>query len=74
MTGDQIETLIEKTLGDDGFAKRLVADPKAAASELGLELDAETAETLAGMSVDDVRAFADEYRSATDPDKRRAAC
>jgi len=74
VTGEETETLIAKTIEDDEFAARLVADPAAAAKELGLDLDAETVETLSGMSVDDVRAFAEEYRSATDPEHRRAAC
>ena len=74
MTGEEVDTLVRKTLADDEFAGRLVADPTSAASELGLSLDDETASILQGMSLDEVRAFAEEYRSATDPDQRRAAC
>lgn len=74
MTGDDVDKLIDRTLADDAFAARLVADPAAVAAEIGVTLGDEEARTLSGMSVDDVRAFATEVRGANDPDRRRAAC
>jgi len=74
MTGKDTETLLDRALGDAAFMKRLVADPKAAASEVGVALADDDAATIAGMTEDDVRTFANEYRSATDPSMRRAAC
>lgn len=74
MTGTEVEELLLKAEEDGAFLGRLLADPAAAAGELGVALGEGEIETLRGMSPDEVRSFAAEYRSATDPDKRRAAC
>ncbi len=74
MTGNEVEKLLVKAEGDGAFLGRLLADPGAAASELGVSLSPTEVETLKGMSADDFRSFAAEYRAVTDPDKRRAAC
>ena len=74
MTNEQMNTLVEKTLGDSGFAARLVTTPAEVAAELGIELSADETAALSDMSVDDVQAFSREYQSATDPAMRRAAC
>lgn len=74
MTSEQAEKLIALALGDAGFLARLIEDPKAAAGSQGIALTDDEASTLSGMSADEFQAFADEYRSATDPSKRRAAC
>ena len=74
MTGAEVEKLLEKAESDAGFLGRLVSTPKAAAQELGVTLSDDEASTLQGMTADDVRSFASEYRSTTDPAKRRAAC
>jgi hypothetical protein len=74
MTTDDTHRLLDRATGDASFLERLLRDPQAAAAELGVTLDDEEAKTIASMSADDVRTFAREYRSATDPSMRRAAC
>ena len=74
MTGKETETLLDRALGDADFMTRLLADPKAAAKDAGITLTDDDATTIAGMTADDVRTFANEYRAATDPSMRRAAC
>jgi hypothetical protein len=74
MTGKDTETLLDRALGDADFMTRLLADPKAAAKDAGITLTDDDATTIASMTADDVRTFANEYRAATDPSMRRAAC
>ena len=74
MTGKETETLLDRALGDADFMTRLLADPKAAAKDAGITLTDDDATTIASMTADDVRTFANEYRAATDPSMRRAAC
>jgi ribosomal protein L6P/L9E len=74
MTGAEVEAILSKAESDDAFLGRLLADPRAAAAEVGATLSDTEVQTLKGMNREDVRAFAAEYRSATDPEKRRAAC
>ena len=74
MTGKETDTLLDRALGDADFMKRLIADPKAAAKDAGITLGDDDAATISGMTEDDVRTFANEYRAATDPSMRRAAC
>lgn len=74
MTGPETDTLLERALTDAGFMARLLSDPLGAAAEVGVTLSADEASTIASMSADDVRTFANEHRAATDPSMRRAAC
>lgn len=74
MTGQEVETLLDKALGDDAFMTRLLASPRATANEVGVALSDDEVKTFEGMTADDVRTFGAEYRATTDPDKRRAAC
>lgn len=74
MTGTEVDTLLAKADGDAGFLARLIAAPREAAGELGVTLTDDEVATFRTMSADDVRSFAAEYRAATDPEKRRAAC
>jgi hypothetical protein len=74
MTSEQMEQIIERIDGDADYRARMLADPATAAAEVGATLsDAEIA-TIRGMTADELRAFASEYRASTDPSKRRAAC
>jgi len=74
MTGEQVETLLTKAESDPAFVGRLLTAPRTAAAELGITLDDQEVDTLSKMGADDLRTFIAEYRSATDPEKRRAAC
>jgi hypothetical protein len=74
MTGEQTEKLLDRATSDASFHARLLKDPRATARELGVDLTDEEASTIASMSADDVRTFAQQHRSATDPAMRRAAC
>jgi hypothetical protein len=74
MTGAETDKLLNKADSDGGFLTRLIAAPREAAGELGITLSDDEAATLGAMSADEFRSFAAEYRSAVDPEKRRAAC
>lgn len=74
MTGDDVNKILEKALSDDAYLGRLLADPKAAAGELGAEMTTDEVDTLKKMSVAEFKQFAAEYGQSTDPAKRRAAC
>lgn len=74
MTATQTEQLLDRALTDATFMSRLLKNPKEAAAELGVALTDDEATTIASMSAEDVRTFANEHKSATDPSMRRAAC
>ncbi len=74
MTDKQAITLIEAALANKGFLTELLSKPKAAALKHGIKLTDEEANTLDGMSADEFRTFATEFKSAGDPARRRAAC
>jgi hypothetical protein len=74
MTTEQMEQILDRALDDDAFLDRLLADPRAAVGEVGAALSDAEVDTVKGMSRDELRAFAAEYKAETDPDKRRAAC
>jgi len=59
---------------DDAFVSALLSDPRAAVAELGIALTDDEVTTLTSLSADEFRAFVQEYRTVTDPAKRRAAC
>lgn len=71
---DDVKKVLDKAMSDPAFLQRLQAEPKKTVAELGVALSDEEAATLQAMSLDDLRTFAAEYRSATDPSRRRAAC
>lgn len=74
MTTEQMDQIFDRALGDDGFLDDLHRDPRAAVSSVGAELSDSEVDTIRGMSRDELRAFAAEYKAETDPAKRRAAC
>ena len=74
MTNEQLETVITRALSDEAFLDRLLKAPEAAAQEIGVPLSEEEISTIRGMTPDEFRTFASDYRSVTDPAKRRAAC
>jgi putative modified peptide len=74
MTSEQMDKIIDRIATDDAYRDRFLADPAAAAAEHGATLSAEETATIRDMTGDELRAFASEYRSSTDPSKRRAAC
>jgi hypothetical protein len=74
MNNDQVETILNRALSDEAFLARLLASPAEAAKEIGVSLSPQEVGTLKGLSPEEFRAFASEYRSVTDPAKRRAAC
>jgi hypothetical protein len=69
-----LQILAERLVEDRSFAERLVRSPRAVAAEIGVTLDDEQVRALSSMSASEAIEFASEYRSATDPSKRRAAC
>lgn len=71
---DHITRIIERTENEQGWLDQLLADPRSAVSGMGVQLSDEEVETLRSLSADDFRAFASEYATASDPEKRRAAC
>lgn len=74
MTNEQMIQVLDKIADDDAFCDALAGDPRAAVKPLGVTLTDDEAAAVAGLSRDELRAFASEYRGATDPSKRRAAC
>ena len=74
MTGSQTDLLLKRALTDGAFLSRLLTDPHKAGTEIGVTLSDEEAKAIAAMSADEVLKFAGDYRSATDPSMRRAAC
>lgn len=74
MTADDVTKILDRALADATYLNRLLAEPAAAASELGATMTDEEVATIKKMSADELKQFAAEYRSSTDPAKRRAAC
>ncbi len=74
MTTQQMDQILDKALNDDEFLERLHTSPRETVAEVGAELTDTEVDTVKGMSKDELRAFAAEYKAETDPDKRRAAC
>lgn len=74
MTGDHVNAILERALGDDAYLESLLADPAKAAGELGATITDDEVATLKKMSVGEFKQFAAEYKASTDPAKRRAAC
>jgi hypothetical protein len=71
---DDVTKVLDKAMSDPAFLTRLLAAPKQTVAELGIVLSDEEAATIQAMSLDDMKTFAAEHRSATDPGRRRAAC
>ncbi|MFO0738266.1 MAG: Os1348 family NHLP clan protein [Labilithrix sp.] len=69
-----ITSILERALADGAYLERLLADPNAAAAEVGAKLSDDEAAAVKGMTADEFRQFAAEYAASTDPAKRRAAC
>lgn len=69
-----VTKILERALADSAYRDRLLADPNAAAAELGETFTADEAAAVKAMSADEFKQFAAEYASSTDPAKRRAAC
>ena len=69
-----VNKILERALANASYRDRLLADPVAAAIEVGTTITDDEAATLKTMSVAELEQFAAEYRSSTDPAKRRAAC
>lgn len=74
MKTTHMDQLFDRALTDAAFLELLLRDPRAAVASVGATLTDAEVETLRGMTADDLRAFAAEYKAETDPDKRRAAC
>ena len=74
MTNEQMTKVLDQIVADDAFCDALGKDPRAAVKSHGVTLTDEEAAAVQGMSRDELRAFASEYKGATDPSKRRAAC
>ena len=74
MTADDVTKILDRALADDTYLKRLLAEPAAAAGELGATMTDDEVATIKKMSADELKQFAAEHRSSTDPAKRRAAC
>lgn len=71
---DHISRIIERTENDQAWLDQLLADPRGAVAGMGVQLSDEEVETLRSLSADDFRAFAAEFSSTSDPERRRAAC
>ncbi len=74
MNGDDVTKILDRAMSDATYLERLLADPAKAAGEVGATMTPDEAATLQKMSADELRQFAAEYKSSTDPAKRRAAC
>jgi hypothetical protein len=74
MTNEQMDKILEHALSEDSYLDRLLADPRTAVAEHGATLSDDEVATVKGMSKGELRSFAQGYRSATDPGRRRAAC
>jgi hypothetical protein len=74
MTGDDVTKILDRALADSAYLDTLLADPAKAAGEVGATMTPDEIATLKGMTADEFKQFAAEYKSSTDPAKRRAAC
>ena len=74
MTADDVTKILDRALADETYLARLLSDPSSAAGELDATMTDEEIATIRKMSADELKQFAAEYRSSTDPAKRRAAC
>jgi len=74
MTAEDVTKILDRALTDADYMKRLLIDPAKAGSELGATMTTEEVATLKGMTADELKQFAAEYKASTDPGKRRAAC
>lgn len=74
MKTTHMDEFLARALTDAAFLAQLLREPRAAMETLGGSLTDAEVEALRGMSADDFRAFAAEYKAETDPEKRRAAC
>ncbi|CAN5899916.1 hypothetical protein BH11GEM2_BH11GEM2_14190 [soil metagenome] len=74
MDTKQTEQLMAMAQQSPEFLGQLLSNPTATAATKGITLTEEEAATLSALSADEFQAFADDYKNATDPAKRRAAC
>jgi hypothetical protein len=74
MTADDVTKILDRALEDETYLARLLSDPAGAAGELNATMTDEEIATIRKMSADELKQFAAEHKSSTDPAKRRAAC
>lgn len=71
---DPISRIIERSEREPAFLDRLLSDPRAAVSDMSVSLSDDEVATLTSLTSDEFRAFAAEFKSVSDPERRRAAC